>query len=247
MIMFCPKCGAEAGGEVNYCSRCGASLGNTMEKENSVEEIAVSGQKATPNITLCTDGKYRWVYELSLFKNSTIFILIWKIFFFIFFGIFVFMFIVNLFEGNVDGEMLINMLKFSLYFLIGMTVIVGISYLIYAAVMGGKYIVVFEMDDKGIKHIQHPKQAKKAEVIADIAILAGAATGKLSTMAAGMNARTEMETEFSAVRKVKSYPRRNLIKVNCFPEHNQVYAEKEDFDFVRKYIIEHCTNAKIRK
>ena len=35
-------------------------------------------------VTLGNDGKYRWTYEMSLFKNPTIFLLIWKIFFFIF-------------------------------------------------------------------------------------------------------------------------------------------------------------------
>ena len=60
-----------------------------------------------------------------------------------------------------------------------------------------------------------------------------------------MNAtRTEMYSDFSKTRKVKSYPRRNLIKVNGLLSRNQVYAMSEDFEFVKDYIISHCENLK---
>ena len=49
-------------------------------------------------------------------------------------------------------------------------------------------------------------------------------------------ARTEMYSEFGKVRSVKACRRRNLIKVNGLLNHNQVYTEKEDFDFVLNYI-----------
>ena len=45
-----------------------------------------------------------------------------------------------------------------------------------------------------------------------------------------------MYSEFGKVRSVKACRRRNLIKVNEVLNHNQVYAEKEDFDFVLNYI-----------
>ena len=37
-------------------------------------------------ISLGQDGKYRWVYEMNLYTNPTILILLVKIFFWIFFG-----------------------------------------------------------------------------------------------------------------------------------------------------------------
>ena len=128
-------------------------------------------------------------------------------------------------------------LKFFGIFVVGMTVIVAVSVLIYAAIMGGKYCVLFEMDDQGVRHIQHPKQIKKAQALADLAVLAGFATCNLSVMGMGMNgSRTEMYSEFGNVRSVKACRRRNLIKVNGLLNHNQVYTEKEDFDFVLNYI-----------
>ena len=188
------------------------------------------------------DGKYRWTYEMSLFKNPTIFILVWKIFFFIILGIFAFMVIVDIADwGGFDGERFLNSLKIMGWFLLGMTALVGVSYLIYAAVMGGKYVVEFEMDERGINHRQIPAQAEKAGKIGQAAVAAGLGTGRLSAVGAGMSAqRTEMYSEFARVRKVRAYPRRNLIKVNERLNHNQVYVGREHFDFVESFIRSHC-------
>ena len=188
------------------------------------------------------DGKYRWTYEMGLFRNPTIFILVWKIFFFIILGIFAFMVIVDVIDwGGFDGERFLGTLKIMGWILLGMTALVGVSYLVYAAVMGGKYIVEFEMDERGINHRQIPAQAQKAKKIGQAAMAVGLATGKMSTMSAGMSAqRTEMYSEFARVRKVKAYPRRNLIKVNEGPFHNQVYVGKEHFAFVESFIRSHC-------
>ena len=194
------------------------------------------------------DGKYRWVYEMSLWKNPTVFILIWKIFFFIILGIFAFIVIFDIVDwGEFSSERFFESLKFCGYFVIGMTVVVGISYAIYAAVMGGKYVVEFTMDEKGVRHRQLESQAKKGKTIGKAAAAASFATGRLSAVGTGVAAqRSEMYSAFSKTRKVKAYPGRNLIKVNEVLNHNQVYAQKEDFDFVKDYIISHCENLKKR-
>ena len=88
--------------------------------------------------------------------------------------------------------------------------------LLVAAKYGGKYIVLFEMDEKGIVHMQEPKQFKKAQRLGAVTAMAGAAGGSLSTAGTGMLAasRNSSTSEFSKVRKVK--PRRwlHVIKVN---------------------------------
>ena len=194
-------------------------------------------------VTLGDNGKYRWTYEMSLFKNPTIFLLVWKIFFFIFLGVFA---VVNISDFIKWGpEKALENLPVLGYLLLGMTAVVGLGYLIYAAIMGGKYIVEFEMDEKGITHKQTASQAKKAKKIGRVTMMAGAASGRIGNIGAGMNAqRTEMYSDFSKVRKVKAYPRRSLIKVNERFGHNQVYAAKEDFEFVKNYIVARCPNIK---
>lgn len=197
-------------------------------------------------VTLCDDGKYRWIYAVSLYKNPMFLFLIWKIFFFILLGIFTLSFIVDAIEwGGVTGESALNTLKMFGIFLGGMTVLVGLGYLIYAMVMGGRYVVEFEMDEQGVLHRQIEWQAKRAQKIGRAAMLAGAAAHRPSTVGAGLaSQRTEMYSDFSKTKKVKVYPRRGLIKVNGTLNHNQVYASPLDFEFVRSFILSHCPNLK---
>lgn len=203
----------------------------------------MQGEKISDNITLCKDGKYRWIYELHLFKTPIIFMLVWKILFFIFLMIFAFVFIADFVSWGFTAERIKESLRFSGFFLLGMTVVTALGYSVYAALMGGKYCVMFEMDEKGINHKQIPAQAKKAKKIAGVTALAGAASGRLTTVGAGINsARTEMYSDFSRVRKVKAFHALNLIKVNGRLSRNQIYASKEDFEFVKKYIKERCMN-----
>lgn len=227
--MLCQNCGANIPDLSLHCPVCGAECRPRSER-----------------VTLCEDGKYRWVYSMSLFKDPSVFLLIWKIFFFIILGIFAFTTLIDGFEWGFSSDSLLGNLKMFGVFTGGMTVLTLIGYLVYAAIMGGKYTVEFEMDGNGVNHRQIEEQAKKARKIGQAASLAGAAGGSLSTVGAGMNVRTEMYSDFSKTRKVKLYKRRGLIKVNSGLDHNQVYVKKEDFDFVANFVISHCPNLKKR-
>lgn len=175
---------------------------------------------------------------MSLFKNPTIFLLVWKILICSFAVIFLFVTVIDLRENGTE-----SLLQNGRIFLIIFAVITGITilgYLVYAAIMGGKYIVDFTMDDKGVLHSQAPAQAKKARKLGAVTAIAGAASGKPGFAGIGINStRTEMYSDFSKVKSVKAYPRRNIIKVNLPFNKNQVYASKEDFDFVLNYIRTH--------
>ncbi len=196
-------------------------------------------------VTLCPDGKYRWTYEMSLFKNPTVFLLITKIFFFIFVGIFAFITVLDLIGGDFEWGIFLSTAKIFGIVILGALVVITLGYLVYAAVMGGKYIVEFEMDERGVNHRQTESQAVKARKIGRAAAIGGLASGRFSVAGAGIAAqRTEMYSEFSKVKKVKAYPRRCLIKVNETLGHNQVYVRKEDFDFVFNYITDRCQNLK---
>ncbi|MBR4799580.1 MAG: zinc ribbon domain-containing protein [Clostridia bacterium] len=247
-MAYCSNCGTRIDDSAAYCPACGApnkkqaspaaETAFTAPQENAYTPPQGDGGYGT-RVTLCPDGKYRWQHDYNLFKDPTVFFLIWKIFFFIILGIFGFITILNLIEGNeVLGE-----LKIFAYFIAGMTALVGISYLIYAAIMGGKYVVQFDMDEAGVNHRQVESQAKKARKIGAAAFLGGAASGSFTAMGAGIAAtRTEMYSEFAKVRKVKGSVSRGVIKVNGRLNHNMVFVQKEDYEFVKQYIISHCPN-----
>ncbi|MBR6270838.1 MAG: hypothetical protein IKR26_01610 [Lachnospiraceae bacterium] len=207
--------------------------------------MAQEKYEVTDRVTLYDDGKYRWVYKMNLFKKPTIFFLICKVMLIAFGAVFVFVSIIDLFRNDFDSDSLLTNLKiFGIVFAV-IIVIAFISYLIYAAIMGGNYIVVFTMDQTGILHEQTSDQARKAKKIGAVTAAVGALSGNLSTMAAGMNAtRTTMYSEFARVKKVKTNPRRGVIKVNQTLSRNQVYVCGEDFEFVKSYILGKCENLK---
>lgn len=207
--------------------------------------MKIQGKIISESILLCSDGKYRWTYEVSLYKNPAIFLLVWKIFFFVTLGIFTFIIALDVIDWGWNMENMLGILKIFVYFTIGMTVLTGVSYLLYALIMGGKYRVLFEMDEKGINHVQLPEQAKKARAISALTVLGGLLSRRVTTVGVGLNAaRTEMYSDFSRVRAVKAFPSAHLIKVNGRFLHNQVYSGPEDFNFVLNYIRAHCPNAK---
>ncbi len=243
--MYCKKCGSPVKEGAGFCEKCGTPAGSAPEAGSVRTDVPAADPK---RVALYPDGKYRWTYEMSLFKNPTVFFLIWKIFFFIILGIFAVLTVVDAVEwGGEFGDRALVNLKFFGIFAGGMTVLVGTGYLIYAAMMGGKYVVDFEMDGYGVRHAQAPAQAKKAKKIGRAAVFTGAAAGSLSAGGAGIGAqRTEMYSDFAKVRRVRAYPRRDLIKVNAPFSRNQVYAQKEDFEFVRDFIISHCPDLKNR-
>ena len=205
-----------------------------------------TSEYVSPNITRFPDGTYTWTYEMSLFKNPTVFWLVWKIFFFILLGLFLVLNIVDAAEwSDYFPDRFLSNLTFLGYALAGMTALVGLGYLIYAAMMGGKYVVEFDMDERGVNHRQIMSQAKRARRIGAATVAAGIATGRPGTVGIGLNAqRTEMYSEFAKTRAVKLCPRRHLIKVSGLLNHNQVYAAPEDFDFVSGYILSRCPNLK---
>ena len=106
-------------------------------RQKDFRQLMARGEKISENIVFCADGKYRWTYAMSLYKDPSIFLLVWKICFFVTLGIFAFMIILDVINWGWKTENIVGILKFFLYFVIGMTVLVGLGYLLYALIMGG--------------------------------------------------------------------------------------------------------------
>lgn len=214
---------------------------NLLETSQALEKDTYQGER----VRLCEDGKYRWKYEMHMIKNPTIFLTVFKIFvYIIMIGFLIFGFSLYAIHGDWKG--LWDMAKVMLLVLaifLGLTIL---GMLLTAAMYGGKYVVLFEMDENGIAHIQEPRQFKKAQKMGAAAAMAGVASGNLTMAGAGMLAasRNSSTSVFANVRKVK--PRRwlHVIKVNQRLNHNQVYVPDEDFDFVYDYIKAHCPKVK---
>ena len=197
-------------------------------------------------IRLCTDGKYRWVYEVHILRNPALFLTVMKVMLISVAIVWVFGMVVALFQGDMDLSWFLFWLKL-MGIMMGVFVVLAIiSQLILAAVFKGKYVVLYEMDENQVNCIQMPKTVKKAEAIGLITVLVGLAAKNPTTIGAGMlSASGSTSTSvFSNVRRVKARRRMNLIKVNQLLFKNQVYVPDEDYDFVYNHIRSHCPKAK---
>ena len=203
-------------------------------------------ERADSRVTLYPDGKYRWVYEVPMLKNPSILIDVYKVLG-ISFGI-VWLFNV-LIIGCDDGLSLENLWGITSGFLIlmGVFLVIGyVAYVIVAWTYGWKYVVLFTLDEREVKHEQMPRQVKKAQVLGALTALVGVAAGKPGVVGSGLLAasRTSTTSVLANVARLVPCRRHNLIKVNQLLNKNRVYVPDEDFDFVYDFLCQHCTKAK---
>ena len=192
------------------------------------------------NIKKSDDGTYRWVYEFNMLKNPIILLTVLKIFLLVLVGIWV---VFGLFRIGNEGfvgafvaqtkELLIPAM-----ILFGLSIV---AYIILACIYGWKYCVLFEMNETGIRHIQMEKQYKKAQAIGWLTAMVGAAAGKPGAGGAGLLAavKNEQASEFSKVKHLRTLKVFHTIKLDSPLNHNQIYVEAEDYEFVLEYISKH--------
>ena len=182
-------------------------------------------------VTLCSDGKYRWVYEKDLYRDLSVLFLILKIFgaICLFMGLFILV---------LDRDVKAFVTMTGVMFLI-MAVLSVMGYFVYALMMGGSYCVTFTMDEKGVEHAQHAKQVEKATAISHLAVIAGALSGNPTAAGIGLEVRTCMYSEFRRVRYLSIDRKHNTVHV----DGNEVYAPAEDLDTLWEFIRARCPRA----
>ncbi len=254
----CPQCNKELSDSARYCASCGAFIStdgySTNGTNSATDGYSTNGTNGTTDgyssdeIKLCEDGKYRWVYEFGLFKNPTILFTLWKIFGGVVAGIWIFFSVIFALMGDFRnfGDFL-DYTKSFVALAAGILVLSFVAYLVYALIMGMKYCVLFEMDEKGIVHKQLAHQVKKAHVLSVINILAGISRGNVGQIGIGiLSARSSLTSSFDAVRSIQGIRKRNTIKVNEPFAKNQIYVSDKVYDFVYDYIVQRCPRAQIR-
>lgn len=217
-----------------------------VRKNVYICSMKVKNEEIGRRPTLCSDGKYRWTYEVNLFKNPTVLFDVYKML-----GITVGItaLLMLLIVACADGFSL-KALHFSWQVMLLMgaifMVLGALGYVVYALMVGRKYIVQFTMDEEHLEHRQLSQQAERGKKLGLIgAMLGGMAGGRgaaNASMMAALRGNT-MTSTFSNVRKV--VPRRwmHTIKVNEPFGKNRVFVADEDFDFVLQFLRDHCPRA----
>ena len=202
--------------------------------------------KADSRVRLYPDGKYRWVYEVPMLRNPSILFDVYKVLGISFFLVWLFNVVLISCE---DGLSLESLWGFTSGFLIllGVFLVIGyVAYVIVAWYYGWKYVVLFTLDEKEVKHQQMTRQVKKAKVLGALTVLAGAAAGKPGVVGTGILSASRFSSTSVLANVERLVPRRrlNLIKVNQLLNRNRIFVSDEDFDFVYDFLCQHCTKAK---
>ncbi|MBP7279864.1 MAG: hypothetical protein KBA11_10675, partial [Sedimentibacter sp.] len=210
--------------------------------ETTVEQSTIISK----NITESSEGSYNWMYEFSLWKNPAVLITVFKVLLIAMMVPVLLMFFLTLGDGLGEAfKLLLSMLGIGFVL---MTVLMIAGYVMLSLTYGGKYYVLFKMDNKGVNHIQLDKQHKKAQALGFLTALTGLSTGNISAAGAGLlgASKKSMYTNFKKVKSVKFSPGMNTVYLNESLNKNQIYAEKEDYPFIKEFILENCPkNVKI--
>lgn len=203
-------------------------------------------RQSDSRVTLYPDGKYRWVYEVSMLKNPSILFDVYKVLGICFGVVWLLILLLICVE---DGFTFKNIWNITSGFLILYLMFLFIGYIAYVIVAwsyGWKYVVLFTLDEKELVHQQMPRQMKKARVLGALTALMGAVAGKPGVMGSGVLAasRSTLTSELANVERLIPRRRLNLIKVNQLLFKNRVFVPDEDFDFVYDFLCQHCLKAK---
>ena len=202
------------------------------------------GSQLKDDIVKCSDGTYRWIYEMPMRKSFFLLFEVWRVL--LIAGIAV-MLITMIFS---DGTLL-ERLKDSaitLGIVLGILFVLSLpAYWIVTRANNGKYTVLFELDEKFLSHTQI--KTEKAKALELLTMLTGAATGNMTTTGIGLmnSAGGSLTSRLEKVRTVRGNRRKNLIKVNSLIKRNQVYVKDSDYDFVMDFLTEHCPAAKVSR
>ena len=252
--MYCENCGAPLTDGAKFCPNCGAPQAagqpQAMSQPQTTSQPQPEARPAPSNtgdltarIQLCPDGKYRWSYEVNLWRNPSIFLDLIKVFGVIMLGMWLLVaIIVPLFDGYLRWHRIVDTSATFIWVLIAVLVLCLIGYVISGIVSGGRYAAYFVMDEETITHQQMAKEVKRTQVIAAINMMADDDMGSAALLAA---AQSPFITPYRRVRKIKAIRRRHLIKVDELLTKNRIYVEDpEDYEFVLRYISERCPKAK---
>lgn len=241
--MNCKHCGKELSDNYVYCPFCGGLIEPLPESL-----FGEKTEQVSTNIYRNSKGVFKWYYEYNMLKNPSIMLTVFSVL-----GIaelieFSLVFCIMLLDDSDDAFAAFpQMLAVHLAIFAVLIVIGFVAYFIVAWLYGFKYKVIFELDEKSLRHIHLPRQFKKANALGILAVFLGGITKDPALAGIGLMSasRNVMISSLYEVRTVKVYKKRNLIKLNQLFKRNQVYVENDDFDFILNRLIDCCKNAQV--
>lgn len=189
------------------------------------------------------DGTYDWIYCLKMLQNRSMLKFVMKIIAIIYAIIIITLLVL---AGRSDDILLILGILGLVF--VAVMVIVLFSFWLVDKLYKGNYMLIYEMNTRGITFSQTTDQAQITRAVAAASAAASAAGGNVGGVVSGTGLAmrpNSWHAEFSKVRSVKGDRSENLIWVNTFLQYLMVYVPDDAYDFVWTYITSRCVNAKI--
>ena len=254
--MFCPNCGNQLNEGTRFCPACGAAVGGKPPASQMAQQPppafgapgpttqSAGGYVLPPGIECLEDGTLCWTYSQSLWSNPTILYTILKVMMIAVLLVTLLIAGISIMDDSFElGEIVIIGGGLA----VGLSLLSLLGYAVFAAISGGKYNMLFFMNDTLIVHMAMPKEAKRGDRINDVAVLVGALAGNLTLTGMGMAnyGRNSMTSHFTDVKSIVQDRSHDLIKVRAGFEFNQIYASPAQYDFVLSHIASHCPNVRV--
>ena len=202
------------------------------------------GERVTERVWRCPDGVYRWYYELPMLKNPQILFTTWKVLG----GLFALIWLIVVISSAASDRLYgwSGFLALTWGFILLTLAVAVISVFVYVAVAAcfrWYYVVLFEMDDEEVRHLQVPRQFRRQQALAWLGLQAGLAEEDAASEPLLSAARCAGASAFEEVTRCTVRPRQGLILLKRKMDRNPIYAAPEDFDFIRATITERCAKA----
>ena len=246
--MFCTNCGNQLNDGARFCPSCGVPICEStstpqMPPQQSTMQ-ASTGYPLPPGIELVEDGTLFWTYSQSLWSNPTILYTVLKV---MMISVVIVMMIIGGIALMDDSFEVLEILIIGGGLAVGISILSLLGYAVFAAISGGKYNMLFIMNEECVIHAVMPKEAAQGNRINDAATIVGVLTGSLTLAGMGMAnyGRNSMTSNFADVKSIVQDRSHDLIKIRSGLDHNQIYASPAQYDFVLSYIATHCPGIRV--
>ena len=190
-------------------------------------------------VTLFEEGFYRWSYYMDMWHNRFMLRVVMRV-------LWAMCLLLSLTMLAAFGPDNLRSRSIAALFLIpagSLSLLTLLIYLICALVMRGNYHLRFEMDENTVMLVQSTSTKQRNRIMASIATFIGVLAGlrnKAYRVGATLNAADSVGTTvLSDITSVRLYPKDDVIALREWFGLNQIYVPREDYAFVRDFVLEH--------
>ena len=188
-------------------------------------------------VTRGEDGVYRWSYDVDLNWDHYLQNFFLKLMLYILGGTCLVMALVIILAGRPSMAWIPAAI-------FGVAMVLAVlGFFGFRIAVKDKYTVGYEMNEEAVLLVRKPAMQSAMWGAGLLMLALGAATGKPlrgATSAVAMNNAADSGlTRFRSVRKIRKYPRTDMIKLSMLIGINLVWVPEEDFETVVRFIQEH--------